>query len=236
MKKLNEISKYRLLRKTHYFILVITSFLAIKIFAQQPLGKTKNARINSQGKWEIVSTDGMDGSKSGSLFIDNYPYVKLNPNESYWVAGDLIMYKGAQYQEDNIKLNFTECGGFQDFVHPNDSMLNKMSQASMFFQIFHGDLAGFQRVGTDDARYRIFFHTLGKGNVWHRNQSESLKYILSENDEVRFVMAFVANGDSINDPNIKKEYKSGSFIYYQIRDSLGNVKAQGFPQSAKYLL
>jgi len=218
----------------HLIILIAVSISALltpQLFAQQPIGKTKNTTVDENGNWVIKSNNNYDGSASGSLFIDNYPYVQLDKDNSYWVGGYIRMDKPAAYQEVNEFFYSQVCNGYTAYVHPNDTMLNKTAQSSMFFQIFHGDLAGFHRAGSlnDPTRYRIFFHTYGAGAVWQRAESEELRYDIDMGDKIKFVMAFVRGGDAIDDPNIPAEYKSGSFIYFQILDSLNNIKKSGVP-------
>lgn len=216
------------IKKFSGLVIICFVFLSAQLFSQQPIGKTRNATVENN-VWRISSLNGKDGSTGGDLFIENYPYVNLSKNQSYWVGGYIKMEKSGNYQEDNEYFSSQVCNGLYSYIHNGDTMLNKMSQASMFFQIFHGDLAGYQRLGNESERYRIFFNTYGKGGVWHKTFSESLKDSIDKGDYIKFIMAFVHHDDSLIDPDIPPQYKSGSFIYYQILDSLGNLKKSGRP-------
>ena len=217
---------------------ILGALLAISVLnAQQPLGLTKHAREVEMNNWEIRSdAAGNDGSRSGNMFIDNYPQVQIDKNNSWWGAGYLKMNAAYDYHEprDFIYDANGMCPTYSNHFWPcrYGSAKNRSSYFSTFFQLFHVSIGGYMRnrEGSEGARYRRIFFTMIIDSTTGESHALSEKFdginwTFDAGDSIKYVMAFVKAGDRIGDDSIPDSCKSGMFLYFDVRNN-GSWKRQ----------
>jgi len=206
------------MKKLNYAFLILSGYLIQMGLAQQPLGVTKNAGKNPDNSWYVKSTGGYDGSTGGSIFIENYPYVGLDKNSSYWVAGYIKMHKKASYYEDRIYNSNQVVPGCTktfnfNYHNPKDGDENLAAWYSSFFQLYYSDIGCFARTS---KHYFEFSRRFYNDTQVIARGPEIDDSTLSDNYFVKFIMAFVKEGSSIGDPRFPLKYSNGMYIYYKI--------------------
>lgn len=205
-------------------------FILSGIYAQQPVGLTKNAREVSINDWEVISDGNNDGSRGGSIFIDNYPYIQIDKKHSYWVAGYLKMNKAYDYNEpQDLKYDpNTKCSyspWYPLWPYRDNSAKNRSAYFSTFFQLYHSDIGGYMRnlePGGGARYHKIFFTRIVDSGTTQLHavspEFDGVSWSFDGGDEIKFVMAFVEDSDDIVDSSIPLAYRSGSFIYFAVKN------------------
>ena len=226
-------------------ILLIAIFIFIlKVNAQQPIGITENTLRNANGSWTVVSDGIQDGATGGSIYFDNYPYVEINKDTSYWVAGEIVV--NFDPDDDEASINYTDPCAYREWpIHNSpDADTNRAAYFSSFFQLFHSDIGGYMRkqepVGVQTDRYHRIFFTRHSSDVdQHHAMSSLLNGTLVNGDTIQFIMAFVRGINEsgteieIGDTRIPAGSRQGSFIYYRIIN--GTLKYEEMPDPTNNL-